>query len=194
MAETAWREPHAAHWPSGVAVGSGDTRSGGIGEPVQAPEACPTCRSPDPKRHPAVQHEGEVQVCQDVFHHSKWPCFFCCSPRAHYVVRSGLSTIPACIDCERRRPAGADEVAAALSRPGPRPETVLPEDARCFHVEAGKRCTRYLEGSNAEREAVVAWLRKLGEDSSLIYALNCADMIEKGRHLRAPEKPVEQKP
>lgn len=29
---------------------------------------CPTCDSPDPGRHPAVQHEGEVQVCRDVWH------------------------------------------------------------------------------------------------------------------------------
>jgi hypothetical protein len=29
---------------------------------------CPTCSSPDPAKHPAVQHEGEVQLCKDRFH------------------------------------------------------------------------------------------------------------------------------
>lgn len=40
-------------------------------------------------------------------------------------------------------------------------------------------------GAKAERHAVVAYLRHLGRmgQSQLIYALNCADMIEKGMHL-----------
>jgi hypothetical protein len=29
---------------------------------------CPTCGSPDPAKHPAVQEGGEVQPCKDAFH------------------------------------------------------------------------------------------------------------------------------
>ena len=29
---------------------------------------CPTCDSPAPHLHPAVQHEGEVQPCKDHWH------------------------------------------------------------------------------------------------------------------------------
>ncbi len=29
---------------------------------------CPTCDSPDPARHPAMQYGGEVQVCKDPWH------------------------------------------------------------------------------------------------------------------------------
>lgn len=31
---------------------------------------CPRCGSPDPKYHPAMQYEGEVQVCTHDFHAS----------------------------------------------------------------------------------------------------------------------------
>jgi hypothetical protein len=37
-------------------------------EPPAAPQRCPTCDSPSPKLHPAVQHEGEVSICKDKFH------------------------------------------------------------------------------------------------------------------------------
>jgi hypothetical protein len=29
---------------------------------------CPTCESPEPHLHPAVQFEGEVELCVDGFH------------------------------------------------------------------------------------------------------------------------------
>jgi len=29
---------------------------------------CPTCNSPSPERHPAVQFEGETEPCIDPFH------------------------------------------------------------------------------------------------------------------------------
>lgn len=34
---------------------------------------CPTCTSTAPHMHPAVQHEGEVQVCLDSFHLQSTP-------------------------------------------------------------------------------------------------------------------------
>jgi hypothetical protein len=32
------------------------------------PRRCPTCDSPSPERHPAMQWEGEVQPCRDSWH------------------------------------------------------------------------------------------------------------------------------
>ena len=37
------------------------------------PEKCPTCDSAAPHLHPAVQHEGEVQPCRDVYHERVTP-------------------------------------------------------------------------------------------------------------------------
>jgi hypothetical protein len=31
-------------------------------------DRCPTCNSNRPHMHPAVQHEGEVEICTDDFH------------------------------------------------------------------------------------------------------------------------------
>lgn len=35
---------------------------------VHRDERCPRCDSPSPERHPAMQHEGEVQPCPDPWH------------------------------------------------------------------------------------------------------------------------------
>lgn len=36
-------------------------------------EHCPTCHSPKPNLHPAVQSEGEVSPCADAFHRRVTP-------------------------------------------------------------------------------------------------------------------------
>lgn len=37
-------------------------------------EKCPSCGSPSPELHPAMQWEGEVQPCNDAFHSKLRPC------------------------------------------------------------------------------------------------------------------------
>ena len=36
-------------------------------------DRCPRCDSPQPHLHPAVQHEGEVQICEHDFHQRDTP-------------------------------------------------------------------------------------------------------------------------
>jgi hypothetical protein len=35
-----------------------------------------------------------------------------------------------------------------------------PPEVRCFHVDAGKPCTRYLEGAMGEREEIASYLER----------------------------------
>lgn len=45
------------------------TAKGGAMLPASHPgHNCPKCNSPSPERHPAVQHEGEVEICADDYH------------------------------------------------------------------------------------------------------------------------------
>lgn len=37
----------------------------------EALDHCPTCESPQPRLHPAMQHEGEVELCHDSWHKPK---------------------------------------------------------------------------------------------------------------------------
>jgi hypothetical protein len=43
----------------------------GPGHPIAPTPSghCPTCDSPSPERHPAVQFGGEVEICSDPWHH-----------------------------------------------------------------------------------------------------------------------------
>ena len=41
--------------------------------PNRSKRKCPTCGSPKPHLHPAVQVDGEVHVCRDEFHAQHTP-------------------------------------------------------------------------------------------------------------------------
>jgi hypothetical protein len=46
-----------AYWPLRARLGA-----------LRKPERCPTCTSKAPSLHPAVQWEGEVHLCPDLWH------------------------------------------------------------------------------------------------------------------------------
>lgn len=57
---------HLMPWTTHQAIRSAQSRVAAARS--RAKERCPTCDSPNPKLHPAVQHEGEVEMCRDPWH------------------------------------------------------------------------------------------------------------------------------
>jgi hypothetical protein len=69
-----------------------------------------------------------------------------------------------------------DDVRRAHDIVRPCPGEANPLAPRCFHVDQGRRCTRYLEGSEGERASIVKWLRSLANAPGLPHSF--ADEIE----------------
>ncbi len=48
---------------------AGTVKAGPPGTPMpRLPGRCPRCNSPSPELHPAMQHEGEVEICKHSYH------------------------------------------------------------------------------------------------------------------------------
>lgn len=58
------------------------------------PDVCPTCGSPKPHLHPAVQSEGEVQPCSDPFHGPKFDPVKIMGPEAETRTMRGIAPDP----------------------------------------------------------------------------------------------------
>lgn len=50
-------------------------------------------------------------------------------------------------------------------------------EVKCFHVNAGKPCTRYVEGAEGERKAIAEWLGAIPEHVLDDWGLNSASKI-----------------
>ena len=66
---------------------------------VQAPPCCPTCSSPRPERHPAVQYGGDVEICVDPFHLQETPAN---PPRYRALVEAKRLQLAVAVDAESR--------------------------------------------------------------------------------------------
>lgn len=53
----------------------------------------------------------------------------------------------------------------------------FPENVKCFHVQAGQPCTRYLEGVEGERKAIGEWIIAIPEHVIDDWGMNAASEI-----------------
>jgi len=84
--------------------------------PVEINTRCPTCDSPDPTLHPAVQNGGEVtKECEDHFHCDVTTVYHCPQCGGHYQMMAYNHPGPCSVKCQKIEkndhwPAGRREV------------------------------------------------------------------------------------